>query len=194
MNKKLRIICTGLYLFFYIVSLGCAETAPPSEDDPKQTKAGKYVSALEAYNMWKANPNNVKILDIRTPEEYVYVGHPAMAYNIPFMVWTGKWNSRRNNYDLQLNADFVKQVNMKFAKNDTILVLCRSGVRSAAAANRLSEVGFVNVYNIIDGFEGDMVYDLKSYYHGKRMKNGWKNSGAPWTYQLNPNLIYKPQQ
>ena len=48
----------------------------------------------------------------------------------------------------------------------------------------------MNVYNIIDGMEGDKVNDPDSAYRGKRMKNGWKNSGAPWTYDVNPELLW----
>ena len=54
---------------------------------------------------------------------------------------------------------------------------CRSGGRSALAVNALAKAGFTNVYNIIDGFEGDKVAEEGSLYLGKRMKNGWKNSG-----------------
>jgi rhodanese-related sulfurtransferase len=70
--------------------------------------------------------------------------------------------------------------------------MCRSGGRSTRAVNVLANVGFVNVYNIIDGMEGDKVDDPGSVYRGKRMKNGWKNSGSPWTYDVNPELIGLP--
>jgi hypothetical protein len=40
--------------------------------------------------------------------------------------------------------------------------------------------------------EGDKVNDPGSVIHGKRMKNGWKNSGLPWTYAVNPELIGYP--
>ena len=53
------------------------------------------------------------------------------------------------------------------------------------AVNALAKAGFTQVHNIIDGFEGDKVEDPESVYHGKRMRNGWKNS-APWTYRLDP--------
>ena len=65
----------------------------------------------------------------------------------------------------------------EFAKpTDTILVMCRSGGRSAMAVNRLAEAGFTNVYNITDGMEGDEVKDPDSVYQGQRLVNGWKNS------------------
>jgi rhodanese-related sulfurtransferase len=68
--------------------------------------------------------------------------------------------------------------------------MCRSGGRSALAVNQLAKAGFVNVYNIIDGMEGDNVDDPGSVYHRKRMRNGWKNSGLPWTYDLSPQLCW----
>ncbi len=46
------------------------------------------------------------------------------------------------------------------------------------------------VYHIIDGVEGDTVNDPESVFHGKRMKNGWKKSGLPWTCDLDPALMY----
>ena len=68
--------------------------------------------------------------------------------------------------------------------------MCRSGVRSAQSVNKLAEAGFKRVYNIIDGFEGDEVKDSQSYFYGKHMRNGWKNSGAPWTYSLDQDLVF----
>ena len=58
------------------------------------------------------------------------------------------------------------------------LVLCRSGGRSAIAVNHMAKAGFVNAYNITDGMEGDKVDDPGSVFYGKRMRNGWKNSGV----------------
>jgi rhodanese-related sulfurtransferase len=64
------------------------------------------------------------------------------------------------------------------------------GGRSAQAVNALAKAGFKRVFNIIDGMEGDLVSDPASAHHGKRMKNGWKNSGLPWTYEVNPDLLW----
>ncbi len=69
--------------------------------------------------------------------------------------------------------------------------MCRSGGRSALAVNALAEAGFEHVYNIIDGMEGDKVDEPGSVYLGKRMKNGWKNSGSPWTYDCDPELLWR---
>ena len=81
----------------------------------------------------------------------------------------------------------------RFAPDEMIMVMCRSGGRSAMAANALAKAGLTNVHNIIDGFEGDKVHDTGSVYHGKQMRNGWKNS-APWTYDLDPELVWLPYE
>jgi rhodanese-related sulfurtransferase len=175
-------------VFFFLVSALVAGPAPL--DEKKHTEAGKYLTSLEAYEMWKANPDKVMIVDCRTQEEYAFVGHAAMAYNIPSKLWTGKWNSEKKEYVLEDNPDFESQVKQKFGLGDTILVMCRSGQRSAASINRLTKAGFTNVFNIVDGFEGDVVKDEESNFNGKRMKNGWKNSVSSWTYALDPKLIY----
>ena len=92
------------------------------------------------------------------------------------------------------NPDFVSQVKEVAEPTDTILVTCRSGDRGALAVNQLAEAGFRNVYNIIDGMEGDKVDDPDNVFHGKRMKNGWKNSGLPWTYDLDPDRMVLPER
>ena len=51
--------------------------------EERQTKLGLYVTAKEAYDMWQADPEGVKILDVRTPEEWVFTGHAPMATLIP---------------------------------------------------------------------------------------------------------------
>ena len=158
----------------------------------KQTSLGLYVTAREAFGKWKAEPEQVKVLDVRTPHEYVFVGHPEMAWNIPFLFMTHQWDKEKNEYALKLNREFVAQVKEMAEPKDTILVMCRSGDRAAWAVDELAKARFTNVYNIVHGMEGDLVDDPDNLYHGKRMKNGWKNSGAPWTYEVNPKLVRLP--
>ena len=87
---------------------------------------------------------------------------------------------------MPLNTNFVAEVKKRFKETDTIMVMCRSGSRSAKAVNMLADAGFKNVYTITDGFEGDKSPE------GKRTVDGWKNSDATWTYKLNPKLVYLP--
>lgn len=155
----------------------------------KQTILGLYLTSKEAYEMWRNEQNKVHIIDVRTPEEYVFVGHVEMAKNIPLIFVKHEWNAKMNMFNLKPNSEFISQAKDLFKPNDTLLVMCRSGDRSAKAVNALTQAGFLNVYNIIDGMEGDMVEDNENMYNGKRMKNGWKNSGLPWTYETNQDKI-----
>ena len=159
----------------------------------KQTSLGLYVTAREAYKMWQANQEQIKLLDVRTFEEYVLIGHAEKAMNVPLAFPTYKWDTGKGNYSVVMNSDFIAHVQERFAPDDTILVNCRSGDRSAMAVNAMAKAGFTNAYNIIDGFEGDKVDDPESAFYGKRMRNGWKNS-APWTYDLDPELVWLPSE
>ena len=161
--------------------------------EEKLTSLGLYVTAREAYEIWMADPERTKVLDVRTFEEYVLIGHAEMAVNIPLAFPTYKWDAHKGNYSVLLNADFIAHATEHFGADDTILVMCRSGGRSAMAVNALAKAGFTQVYNIIDGFEGDKVEDPESVHHGMRMRNGWKNS-APWTYRLDPKLVWLPSE
>ena len=154
----------------------------------KQTTLGLYVTAKEAYEKWKAAPDQVKIIDVRTPEEYAFVGHPEMALNIPFAFVTYQRKDGKTEYGPKMNADFVAEVKNIAGPTDTLILMCRSGDRSAMAVNKLAVAGFKNAYTIIDGFEGDKVTDPESVFYGKRMRNGWKNS-APWVYDIDPEKI-----
>ena len=154
----------------------------------KQTTLGLYVTAAQAYEMWKAAPEKVKVIDVRTPEEFAFVGHPAMAWNIPLAFVTYEMKDGKFVYGHRPNTTFVAQVREIARPGDVLLVTCRSGGRGAMAVNALATAGFTNAYNIVDGIEGDTIDDPESVYHGKRMKNGWKNS-APWVYDLDPEKV-----
>ena len=155
----------------------------------KQTTLGLYVTAKEAFEKWQANPDKVKILDVRTPEEYMFIGHAAMAWNIPLLFQTYIWDQEKGHFSMKPNTDFMSHVKDVFKLEDIIPVTCRSGGRSAMAVNQLADAGFKTVYNITDGMEGDVVKDAESAFNGQRLKNGWKNSSAPWTYKVDPALM-----
>ena len=154
----------------------------------KQTTLGLYVTAAQAYEMWEAAPDKVKVIDVRTPEEYAFVGHPEMAWNIPLAFVTYQRKDGKTAYDVEWNADFVTEVKGIAGPTDILLVTCRSGDRSSMAVDKLAAGGFTNAYTIVDGVEGDKVEDPGSVFVGKRMRNGWKNS-APWVYGFDPEKI-----
>jgi rhodanese-related sulfurtransferase len=159
----------------------------------KQTVLGLYLTAKQAYGNWEVAPNKVKILDVRTPEEYLFVGHPPMAWKIPVAVQSYEWDAAKGQFPMRPLPDFVSRVQTIAKPEDMLLVMCRSGGRSAIAVNMLAQAGFTQVFQILDGMEGDVVKDPDSVFNGQRMKNGWKNSGCPWTYKLTPERMLLPK-
>ena len=170
-----------------------ALAADQPQDQRKQTKLGKYVTAVEAFEMWSAAPAKVSVVDVRTPEEYDFLGHPTMAMSVPSMLWTGKFDAQKKAYPLAENHAFVELMKQRFKPTDTLLLICRSGQRSATAANKLIDAGFTNVYSIVDGYEGEKIADKTSPNFGKRLHDGWRNSKNPWTQDLDEKLAYIPQ-
>jgi rhodanese-related sulfurtransferase len=159
----------------------------------KQTALGLYVTAKEAYEKWKAEPQKVILIDVRTPEEYLFVGHPAMAWKIPVAVQSYEWDAEKKQFPMKPLPDFAARVSQVAKPDDTIMVMCRSGGRSAIAANMLAKAGFKQVYNIIDGMEGDANGDSESVAKAGALTSGWKNSGCPWTKKLTPERMVLPK-
>jgi rhodanese-related sulfurtransferase len=158
----------------------------------KQTAPGFYLTAQQGFEKWKANPIQVKIRDVRTVEEYLLLGHREMAWNVALALQTYYWDKSGSNLSTQPNPEFLTPVKRTFNLSGTLIVMCRSGGRSAKVVDLLAAAGFNNVYNIIDGMEGDVVDEAESVYRGKRLRNGWKNSGLPWTYHSDPKKMRLP--
>ena len=159
----------------------------------KQTVLGLYLTASEAYAKWKAEPDKVKIIDVRTPEEYLFVGHPTMAWKIPVAIQVYEWDLEKKNFPMKPLADFVSRCSEVAGPDDTLMMMCRSGGRSAIAVNMLAQAGFKHVYNIVDGMEGDANADSDSVAQAQPLKDGWKNSGCPWTKKLTPERMVLPK-
>ena len=160
--------------------------------EAKQTVLGLYVTSAEAYEKWRAAPDKVNLLDVRTPEEFIFVGHPEMAWCIPLGFQSYRFDEEKGHFALDVNKEFVNQVRERFDPGETLMLMCRSGWRSAMAVNLLAQAGYTDAWNITDGMEGDLVNDPESPDDGKRMTNGWKNSGVPWTYQVDPERMRLP--
>ena len=93
---------------------------------------------------------------MHTPEEFLFVGHPEMAQCIPLAFQSYRWDEDKGYFDLDVNPQFLEQVQERFDPGDTVLLMCRSGGRSAMAVNFLAKAGFTDACNITDGMEGDM--------------------------------------
>lgn len=161
----------------------------------KQTTLGLYMTSQQAYEHMMKNMDQSLFLDVRTPAELNYLGVTSvMDANVPTDMMDGSaWDDKKSRYKRKHNDNFVADVDARLKakglkKTDTIILMCRSGKRSAKAVNELAKNGYTKVYTVVDGYEGDKVKEGEN--KGKRMKNGWKNSGLPWTYSLDKDLMY----
>lgn len=137
---------------------------PPADDEqarPAQGYAGD-VSAALAHRWWQAG--EATLVDVRTDAEREWVGFVPGAIAVAWKQWPG----------MALNADFDSALRAAVPQGGKLVLLCRSGVRSVAAAKRATELG-IEAYNILEGFEGDPDGDA----HRNR-KGGWRFRGLPW--------------
>ncbi len=122
-----------------ICSLACIQTA----------LAYEQVTAYEAYSMYM---HGAVLIDVRTPEEMYWVGGPAAEPGgdpISFLIpWTSIEVEDTGEVIKQDNSDFINIVQTHFKKRTPLILFCRSGGRSSAAAQALEESGFYNVYEI----------------------------------------------
>lgn len=132
----------------------------------------KHLSPLEAHKLLGDNPRAV-LVDIRSTMEYLFVGHPKGAVHIPW-VDEPEWT---------VNPHFVTRVRelMLGGAADTgtgaapVILICRSGKRTVDAGRLLAESGFDEVFNVLEGFEGELDQD-----HHRSTSGGWRFHGLPW--------------
>ncbi|WP_321783499.1 rhodanese-like domain-containing protein [Burkholderia pyrrocinia] len=105
------------------------------------------------------------LVDVRTAEERKFVGHVPESLHVPWATGTS----------LTRNPRFVRELEAKTGKDAVVLLLCRSGNRSAQAAEAATKGGFTQVFNVLEGFEGDLD---EGQHRGGR--NGWRFRGLPW--------------
>lgn len=127
------------------------------------------VSPVEAYAA--VTDSDSVLVDVRTRAEWTYVGVPQLDHgHAPLLV---EW---QRHPDGSINGDFVDQLREAgVAAGTPVYFLCRSGVRSVAAAEAATAAGLGPAYNVLEGFEGPHGPD------GHRTVGGWKGAGLPWT-------------
>jgi rhodanese-related sulfurtransferase len=105
------------------------------------------------------------LVDVRAIEERKFVGHVPNTLHVAWQ--TGP--------SLIKNPRFLRDLENKLSKEAIILLLCRSGKRSAAAATAATAAGFKYVFNVREGFEGDLDENQQRGAYG-----GWRRRGLPW--------------
>jgi rhodanese-related sulfurtransferase len=128
------------------------------------------IPSQRAYALLAQEPDAV-LVDVRTRPEWTYVGLPDLG-PLGKKVVRVEWQRYP---DGAPNPTFLDELAAAGVEPEqTVLFLCRSGVRSAAAAETASRAGFARAYNVSDGFEGPLDAD------GHRGASGWRASGLPW--------------
>jgi len=138
---------------------------------PSSLEYAGDISAAEAWERLKSNPK-AQLVDVRTVAEWNFVGLPDLS-TLGRQALCIEWQSFPTG---ARNTGFVIEAGQ--ALNDRgapVLLLCRSGARSRAAAIALTEAGFGQAFNIAGGFEGDIDQDG---HRGNR--EGWKAANLPW--------------
>ncbi|MEG0053583.1 MAG: rhodanese-like domain-containing protein [Comamonas sp.] len=137
------------------------EQTRPLEVQPAQGYAGDVPAELA----WQwVQAGQAVMVDVRTDAEREWVGRVPGAVAVAWKQWPG----------MAANADFDSQLRAAVPDGQKVVLLCRSGVRSVAAAQRAATLG-LEAYNILEGFEGDVDASGQRGHLG-----GWRKRGLPW--------------
>ncbi len=105
-----------------------------------------------------------RLIDVRTPEEYRYVGHVPGSTHV---IWNGAAADPAAQFQTELGA--------QAGREETLLFMCRSGARSHSAATAAQAAGWQRAYNVLQGFEGQ-----KDTRQQRGHIDGWRKHGLPW--------------
>ena len=127
--------------------------------------AAGYAGDVPAELAWQwLQSGEAVLVDVRTDAEREWVGKVPGAIAVAWKQWPG----------MAANPNFDEQLRAAVPEGKKVVLLCRSGVRSVAAAQRAAGLG-IEAYNILEGFEGDVDAN------GQRGRlSGWRKRGLPW--------------
>ncbi len=135
----------------------------------------KELQSLTPAEAWKVCQENSRalLIDVRSSMEHLFVGHPVGAVHVPWI----------DEPDWVVNPHFVTDIRKLILggvagdadSSVPIVLICRSGKRSKEAGQLLINSGIYNVYNIDEGFEGDLDDE-----HHRSTKGGWRFRDLPW--------------
>jgi rhodanese-related sulfurtransferase len=130
---------------------------------PSGVSNGGSVPPQQAWELF--SKGKAVLVDVRTAEERKFVGHVPGSIHVPWATGTS----------LTRNPRFVRELEAKTGKDALVLLLCRSGKRSAQAVEAASKAGFTRVFNVLDGFEGELNERQQ-----RGTADGWRYRGLPW--------------
>ena len=192
-------VVAALAVMFWLTSMTVqAQHISPSlkekELEPfRHTPFGMYLTAQETYAAITTNPSIV-FVDVRDPFELVYVGHPEpMDANIPLSLVSRRFNDKLGLYERDPNKNFVAEFDQfikrsGFSKSHPIILACREGRRSSAAAKLLHDAGYTTVWHQVTGFLGKINPET-----GKRtVEQSWVNAGLPYRHTIKRGAEWRP--
>lgn len=125
----------------------------------------RYAGAVTPPEAWQlVQSGAAQLIDVRTAAEFRFVGHVPGAVNVE---WHGRDDAPREK--------FLRALNAAAPADAAVLLICRSGVRSHAAAIAAFDAGCARVYNVLEGFEGQIDHQRR-----RGRLNGWRFHGLPW--------------
>lgn len=133
----------------------------------------RTITPNEAWQLLQDEPRAV-LVDVRSDMEFLFVGHPVGAIHIPWIDYP----------DWKLNPNFVTEIRKLVlggvchdpsGSGVPVVLICRSGKRSLEAGILLIQEGFCDVFNVAEGFEGDLDEE-----HHRGTLGGWRFHGLPW--------------
>jgi len=140
------------------------DSLPPTFEQPVSSASG-YAGDIAAPLAWQwVQSGEAVMVDVRSDAEREWVGFVPGAVSLAWKQWPG----------MAMNTGFDEALKAAVPADKKVVLLCRSGVRSVAAARRATELGF-EAYNILEGFEGDA--DAQSQ---RGHRGGWRLQGLPW--------------
>jgi rhodanese-related sulfurtransferase len=125
-----------------------------------------YAGALLPAEAHKLMQGGARLVDVRTKPELLYVGSIPGALAIEWQTYPGS----------RPNPEFIGELAAVTKKDEAVMFICRSGVRSHGAAEAAMRAGWRETYNVLEGFEGD-----KDDRQHRNTVGGWRKAGLPWT-------------
>jgi len=140
-----------------------SSSTPNSDDSPRP--ASGYEGDISPLLAWQwVQAGQAVLVDVRSYAERAWVGSVPGAQAVAWKQWLG----------MAPNTSFDEELQACVPPGGTVVLLCRSGVRSVAAAQRATQLG-LKAYNILEGFEGDRDAELH-----RGTLGGWRARGLPW--------------
>lgn len=121
------------------------------------------VTPNEAFELLRSGA--ARLIDVRTPEERKFVGYVPDSIAVPWATGTA----------LTRNPRFLRELEGKARKDEILLFFCRSGARSILAAEAATRAQFQQVFNVLEGFEGELDEERR-----RGTSGGWRLRGLPW--------------